>query len=91
MRVDRYKKLVRSDVNAVGLANHQVITITTPAAIRIARPMWAGRLLLRVINTNASGHRRYHCSSTAKLHRWRSGEKLPKYWAPPKIWPQLAK
>src|SRR4051812_2451902 len=89
--VDRYKKLMRSDVSALGDASHHVRTMTAAAALRIHRPICVLRRLPRVSPTKASGHSRYHCSSTARLHRCRNGEKLPKYCAPPKIWPQLAK
>ncbi len=91
VNVDRYKKLVRSDVNAVGDARKNVMSITTNAAISTDRPMSEMRLLRRVIATKTSGQIRYHCSSTARLHRCRSGEKLPKYCVPPRICPQFAK
>src|SRR3954463_2587707 len=88
--VDRYMKLIRSDVSALGEASHHVRTITAAAAQRIHRPICALRRLPLVRATKASGHSKYHCSSTAKLQRCRRGEKLPKYCAPPTIWPQLA-
>src|SRR3954452_12258456 len=89
--VDRYMKLIRSDVSAPGEASHHVRTITAAAAQRTHRPICTFRRLPRVSATKASGHSKYHCSSTARLHRCRRGEKFPKYWAPPTIWPQLAK
>ena len=67
--VDRYRKLMRSDVSAVGDARNHVINITTNAAMRIDRPMSEVRLFRRVIATKTNGHNRYHCSSTARLHR----------------------
>ena len=80
VNVDRYKKLVRSDVNALGRRQPPRDQHHHDRGDRgsIDRS-WPMRLLRRVISTKASGHIKYHCSSTARLHRWRSGEKLPKY------------
>src|SRR4051794_756705 len=69
VNVDRYKKLIRSDVSAAGDASHHVRTITAPAAHRIHRPICVLRRLPRVNATKASGHSKYHCSSTARLHK----------------------
>src|SRR3954469_10055022 len=91
VNVDRYMKLTRSEVSAVGDADNHVNTITAAEAQRIHRAIWVLRRLPRVSATKATGHNKYHCSSTARLHRCRKGEKLPKYCAPPTIWPQLAK
>src|SRR5258706_11631872 len=91
VNVDRYRKLTRSEVNVLEAASHHVSTITPTDAARIDRPVLADPPPRRVNNTKAIGQIKYHCSSTARLHRWRSGEKLPKYCAPPRICPQLAK
>ena len=77
---------MRSEVKALPDASHHVSTITPTETPRINRPICALLRLRRVSNTKVIGHIRYHCSSTARLHRWRSGEKLPKYCAPPRIW-----
>ena len=69
VNVDRYNRLMRSEVKALEAASHHVSTITQAETARTDRPISLSPRLRRVSSTKTSGHIRYHCSSTARLHR----------------------
>jgi hypothetical protein len=91
VNVERYSRLMRASVSCGSRAIHQVMSITNAAAPSNSALRFEARPRTRDTARKPRGHSRYHCSSTARLHRWRSGERLPKYCAPPTIWPQLAR
>ena len=98
MNVLRYKKLKRSTrwpANDSSVSDEpasqadQTITPTATTArttaITFARPRSSACSPM-----NSSGQARYHCSSTARLHRWRStGTAGEKYGTSPKICAQF--
>ncbi len=87
---------MRSGLNhCVGQSNRRataVATITNTATDARVHPRRRSLLLLRAMSRNVNGHSRYHCSSTARLHRCRNSDGVPeKYVSSEKICDQLAR